>query len=80
MTAASGAEQATRRDRFQVDRSCCVDCSADLGQALGRLPGVTGSSGRRARAWWVVEHDRRVSQEAVRREAGRSGIALMPAG
>jgi Cd2+/Zn2+-exporting ATPase len=78
VTAASAAEQAARRDRFQVDRSCCVDCSADLGQALGRLPGVTAVEWSPSAGVVVVEHDGRVSQEAVRREAGRTGIALLP--
>ena len=79
MTATSAAEQADRRDRFQVDRSCCVECSADLGQALRRLPGVTAVEWSPSAGVVVVEHDGRVSQEAVRREAGRSGIALHPA-
>ena len=78
MTATSTAEEAARRDRFQVDRSCCVDCSADLGQALRRLPGVTAVEWSPGAGVVVVEHDGRVSQEAVRREAGRSGIALLP--
>jgi hypothetical protein len=49
-------------------------------------PGAGAAAGRDGVEWSpgagvvVVEHDRRVSQEAVRREAGRSGIALMPAG
>jgi Zn2+/Cd2+-exporting ATPase len=79
VTATSAAEEATRRDRFQVDRGCCVECSADVGQALRRLPGVTGVEWSPGAGVVVVEHDGRVSQEAVRREAGRSGIALMPA-
>lgn len=79
MTAAPVTEQALRRDRFRVDRSCCVDCSADLGQALQRLPGVTSVDWAPSSGFVVVEHDGRVSQEAVRREAGRSGIALLPA-
>ena len=79
MTATSVAEQASRRDRFQVDRSCCVDCSADLGLVLRRLPGVTAVEWSPSAGNVVVEHDGRVSQETVRREAGRSGIALLPA-
>jgi Cd2+/Zn2+-exporting ATPase len=75
----AGEQQAMRRDRFQVDRSCCVDCSADLGPALRRLPGVTAVEWSPSVGLVVVEHDGRVSNETVRREAGRAGIALQPA-
>jgi Zn2+/Cd2+-exporting ATPase len=79
VTGAPALEQPTRRDRFRVDRSCCVDCSADLGETFRRLPGISGVEWSPSAGVLVVEHDGRVSQEAVRREAGRSGIALMPA-
>jgi Zn2+/Cd2+-exporting ATPase len=79
VAATSAAEQASRCDRFQVDRSCCGECSADMEQALRRLPGVTAVEWSPSAGLVVVEHDGRVSQEAVRREAGRSGIALLPA-
>jgi Cd2+/Zn2+-exporting ATPase len=78
MTATSAAEQARRRDRFQVDRRCCVDCSTDLSETLQRVPGVTTVEWSPSAGVLVVEHDGRVSEEAVRREAGRSGIALLP--
>jgi copper chaperone CopZ len=68
-----------RRDRFQVDRSCCIDCSADLGETLRRLPGVSAVEWSPSAGLVVVEHDGRVSNETVRREAGRAGIALQPA-
>jgi Cd2+/Zn2+-exporting ATPase len=57
-----------------------VDCSADLGEELRRLPGVTAVEWSPSASVVVVEHDGRVSQEAVRHEVGRSGIALLPAG
>ncbi|MGH8732791.1 MAG: hypothetical protein ACREVB_03830, partial [Burkholderiales bacterium] len=68
-----------RRDRFQVDRRCCVDCSHDLGETLRRLPGVSAVEWSPSAGLVVVEHDGRVSNETVRCEAGRAGIALMPA-
>jgi Cd2+/Zn2+-exporting ATPase len=79
VTATPATGPRIRRDRFQVDRSCCVDCSADLGETLRRLPGVSAVEWSPSAGLVVVEHDGRVSNETVRREAGRAGIALQPA-
>lgn len=69
----------TERSRFRISQGSCLDCSGDVGGAIRQIPGVRKVQVLTASNFILVDHDQRVTPDAIRQQAASCGLNLIPA-